>query len=912
MLTTWIAAPLGGRFGAPARSGIWSAVVIGTNPIEPNQEVWLEVIAGEEELARLPGHWLENQGTNSLWHIPVPPQRVGVRLKYRAGAQTGAAEPAYSTYQEVVVRPNLPLRAESPAEASRPPEGLVGNRHMTVLVDDRAGTYDVYFPTVGLHSDVRPVYGDEPRSRCHFRAIVAGLSAGHRLDWFCERDAWEAFQYYQGSTNLLVTELKWRDGPIRVVITDFVAAGSGLPSSQVDAPSPGQYIKRFRIINDGPRSLPSATFGVLVHAEINGGVGETGLSWEDGDATLVAFNRGHAHANRKLARDSTVEFAVALDGRGPVRCEPIGPSEAMILRTLDVPAGGSITLDLLVSGAFTGWRGDSGTFQHQLQPALAWFRSVDIDAVERQTAEAWERFLEPVPTPILPRAPLVAAFRRAALAAALHADADWGAVASGYERGILAYGWPRDAASVGAMFDRIGQPELGRKALEWLGRVGVKVWPYTYWFDKYTIDGWPEWETPALDQSAMVPWAVEQHYRRIGDRAFLAACWPMVEQAAEVCLGHAGHPGLRWHPELSLVESSGLWDRRYGSFLYANACAVAGLRAAARVATELGKSGLAGPWKRRAEQILTQGILAESPAGSADRPGLVDPEAGRFLEARRVSIQRGLWTERPDRLRDRSAALDVATLGLAVPLRLLPAQHPYLRASVEAILQHNRVEGEPVLLAHWTPDPQPGEAPAPGSARRQPPSSLATLWVARYLFQLGRETGDGSAWARGLTLLEGIVSRLCPLGVGLRSRRSEAGESACSLPGVAELYAPLIETMLDLMGLDYDAAARVLTLDPVLPPSWAHVGLDRTLPCGSVAYRLERPVGRSSYRLTLDTELKAPVTLSVGITCPGLAGLGAWLAEPAMPAPSFAPETGRLGWRVALPAGASSGEWTWG
>ena len=64
-------------------------------------------------------------------------------------------------------------------------------------------------------------------------------------------------------------------------------------------------------------------FGLYVQAEVNGGVGEPGLSWHDQDRTLLAINRGHGHVNRKLARDATVEFAIALDDRGesPVRAD---------------------------------------------------------------------------------------------------------------------------------------------------------------------------------------------------------------------------------------------------------------------------------------------------------------------------------------------------------------------------------------------------------------------------------------------------------------------------------------------------------------------------------------------------------------------------------------------------------------
>ena len=59
-------------------------------------------------------------------------------------------------------------------------------------------------------------------------------------------------------------------------------------------------MKRFFIKNEGDESL-SATFGVYVQVEINGGVGDTGLSWHEIDKALLAINRGHGHSNRKLA-----------------------------------------------------------------------------------------------------------------------------------------------------------------------------------------------------------------------------------------------------------------------------------------------------------------------------------------------------------------------------------------------------------------------------------------------------------------------------------------------------------------------------------------------------------------------------------------------------------------------------------
>jgi GH15 family glucan-1,4-alpha-glucosidase len=764
---------------------------------------------------------------------------------------------------------------------------------------------------VGLHSDVRPLEGDQPQSRSHFRTIVGGLAIGRRLDWFTERLIWETFQHYQGATDLLMTELTWRNGPIRVLTTDFVAMGEGLPRTAGGTVSPGQYIKRFRVVNEGsePRR---ALFGVYVHAEINGGVGETGLSWHDGDRTLLATNRGHGHVNRKLARDATVEFAVALDGRGDVHCEPTGPNEAILLRWLDLPAGDAVTVDLLVSGAFTGWRGDPGTFEHWLRPALAWFRAADLDQIEQMTAQEWDAYVEPLPSLHFPKPSYAVSLRRAALAAALHADVDSGAIAAGFDRGLNAYCWPRNAMWVGGAFERLGHAEIGRGVLQWLSRIRGQNRAYAYWFQKYTIDGWPEWETPAVDQTAMIPWALERHYHRTGDIDFVSASWAMVEQAAAVCCGASGHPGLRWLEDLRLVSSAEIWDQRFGAFLYSNACVVAGLRAAARLAEALARPEPASRWRDRADLIWNEGILGQ---GSA--PGLIDAERGSFLEARRLSTHRGLWTDDPDLLIERSTALDISLLGLVVPFGLIPAADPRLVRTADAILHHSAVSGDPNVLSRWSLGPaRPSERVFPPSEEHmQDISSLATLWMARYLIRLGHETGQGRHWNRALAMLDGILSRLLPLGLGLRPtlRVNDPPRLVFGIAaGVWGLHAMLIETMLDFAGLDYTALGRHLTLEPTLPSSWPHVGLSQMFACGEVSYRLERPIGGTVHHLTLKARLRHPVTLQATLTCPGLAELGPWQSVPPGPAPAYDARTSRLAWTIALPEGDSSWRWTWG
>src|SRR6476660_2405706 len=135
MVATWIETAAKGRLGGPIRAGMWSAVVLGTHPIESNQEVWVEISADDIALGPLPAYWVENKGVNSLWHVPIPPQAVNARLHYRSAARHEGSEVVGSTFQDTIVRPNLPERPEATESLPQGPEGLVGNRTMTVRID---------------------------------------------------------------------------------------------------------------------------------------------------------------------------------------------------------------------------------------------------------------------------------------------------------------------------------------------------------------------------------------------------------------------------------------------------------------------------------------------------------------------------------------------------------------------------------------------------------------------------------------------------------------------------------------------------------------------------------------------------------------------------------------------------------
>jgi hypothetical protein len=315
-----------------------------------------------------------------------------------------------------------------------------------------------------------------------------------------------------------------------------------------------------------------------------------------------------------------------------------------------------------------------------------------------------------------------------------------------------------------------------------------------------------------------------------------------------------------------------------------------------------------------ADRLWRQGILG---GPSANDSGLIDHENGRFLDGRRVSTMRGLWTDRRELLIERSTALDISMLGPVIPLGLINASDPLMIRTSEAILRNNAVPGNSNLLTRWSLELGRQEHSfGPGESQGQDVSSLATLWMARYLVRLGNETGHGRHWNRALLMLDAILGRLFPLGLMIRptARLNDAPRNPQGLGGGAwSLHAMLADTLLDFAGLDYQALDRRVTLQPVLPSPWSHVGLSQQFPCGEVGYRLDRPIGGTVHHLSVKAHLNGPVTLHVAVTCPGLTELGPWQADPPSPPPDFDPHTGRLVWSREMPAGEEiAWSWTWG
>ena len=264
MQSTWIES---GRQGAGGRTGPGRDVVGRGDRHPPRSRrassSGLRSRPTTSPSAGFPAYWTENRGVNSHWHVPIPPQAVGATapLSERAHRTQGDGEAVYSPHPEHD-RPAQPARAGP----SRPRSSRSAPRRLDRQPDDdrpgrRPGVDPGHlFPhgRASIPTSV-PAQGDLPQGRSHFRAIVGGLAIRRppRLVHRAARLAGLPALPGGDQPPRHRTDLASRSGP-GLLMTDLVAMGDCLPRTDGGTASPGQYLKRFRVVNDGPDDLDDA------------------------------------------------------------------------------------------------------------------------------------------------------------------------------------------------------------------------------------------------------------------------------------------------------------------------------------------------------------------------------------------------------------------------------------------------------------------------------------------------------------------------------------------------------------------------------------------------------------------------------------------------------------------------------
>ncbi len=302
------------------------------------------------------------------------------------------------------------------------------------------------------------------------------------------------------------------------------------------------------------------------------------------------------------------------------------------------------------------------------------------------------------------------------------------------------YLWTRDGAFVANALDLAGYSDLARRFYEFCAKI---VHPGGYFLQKYNADGtvasgWhPAWNVndakPMVpiqeDETALVVWALWQHYDRYRDIEFANRLY------RKVVVPCADFMAAFRDPELGLPSASwNLWEDRRGIHTFTCSTVVGAMRAAARFASLFSEKDRATKYEAVADEIVS-GMLTH----------LYSSELGRFLRSLH-SVDDGKYV--PD------GTVDASLFGTFY-FGSFASDDEMVVNSMAAIEKHLSVPGG---IARFEND----------SYMRTSPEVvgnvwfLCSLWMAEYYIAAAKNKSD---LEKALAIFRQIAKQACPSGV---------------------------------------------------------------------------------------------------------------------------------------------------
>ncbi|MEO8574042.1 MAG: glycoside hydrolase family 15 protein [Pyrinomonadaceae bacterium] len=488
----------------------------------------------------------------------------------------------------------------------------VGNGSLLVTFDDKYQIRDIYFPHVGQenHTEGFP-----------FRF---GVWVDGNFSWVFSDDWTRSLKYLPDT---LVTDVRLGNSALEIVIecSDTVASHDNI------------FLRRIRVTNlgDGRRAIR-----VFLHHDFRiyeNKVGDT--AYYDPETKALVHYKKHRYflintepqfdsfaTGRKAFKDQEGTWRDAEDGTlsGGVVTE--GSVDSTLGVHSEIDAGGSTEFFYWIA---------AGT-------SYADVRDLNAHVLERRpqryldyTANYWRSWVNKNETHFGTLPPeIIDLYKRSLLITRTQIDND-GAIIAANDSDVTeratdhySYLWTRDGAFVANALDLAGYSDSARRFFEFCARV---VHPNGYFSQKYNADGtvasgWhPAWDvankSPMVpiqeDETALVLWALWQHYDRYRDIEFAHRLY------RELVIPCADFMSAFIHPELRLPNPSwNLWEDRRGIHTFTCASVVGGLRAAAGFASLFADSEKAAKYEAAATEIV-----------GAMRKHLYSPQLGRFLRS---------------------------------------------------------------------------------------------------------------------------------------------------------------------------------------------------------------------------------------------------------------------------------------
>ena len=603
----------------------------------------------------------------------------------------------------------------------------VGNGNLLVNFDDKYQIRDIYFPHVGQenHTEGFP-----------FRF---GVWADGEFSWVFS-DSWTRVLKYLPDT--LVTDVTLRNEELGIEVTcnDTVASHDNI------------FLRRVGVSNlrDDKRDVR-----VFLHHDFRiyeNKVGDTAF-YDPENLALVHYKKHryflintepHFDAfgtGRKAFRDQEGTWRDAEDGRLHGGAITEGSVDSTIGVHLSLNGGGS--------GEFHYWIA-AGTSLEDVAGLNRLILDRRPEKYLAYTENYWRAWVNKNDTDLGTLPPgVVDLYKRSLLIMSTQID-DGGAILAANDSDVTeratdhySYAWTRDGAFVANALDIAGYAEITRRFFDFCSKIAH---PNGYFLQKYNPDGtvasgWhAAWDVEGKrqlvpiqeDETALVIWALWQHYDRYRDIDFAHQLY--VDLVTD-CAGFMA--GFRDTATKLPLPSWNLWEDRRGVHTFTCATVVGGLRAAAKFARLFAEIDNAEAYENAANEIV-----------EAMGTHLYNKNHGRFL--------RGLLANGDDSLTP-DPTVD-ASLFAVFYFGCFAVDDPMVVNTMQAIAEKLINRSEYSGVARFENDGYMRVADGtPGNSW-----VITTLWLAEYYIAAAKTKDDLS---KALEILEWTVDRALPSGV---------------------------------------------------------------------------------------------------------------------------------------------------
>lgn len=613
----------------------------------------------------------------------------------------------------------------------------IGNGNLLITFDSRYTLRDVYFPYVGLENHTRG-------QACRFGVWVDG-----QISWIHE-PAWQKHLRYENETLVTsVTAVHWGLG-IQLTCHDCVDFDRDL------------YVRKVEIENLLPmprdvRLFWHHAFNIWASSE-----GNTAYYAPNMRALIHYKGKCWMLANVCVGKENP-EFGVHHYAIGVSRAHGAEgtwrDAEDGVLEMNSIAQG---SVDSTIGAHVQLNR--SATVYYWLAAAEDYAGVKLIDKLVRERGPEffihrvgtyWNRWVnkDNIPYGDLPES-LVTLYKQSLLILRTQIDNRGAIIAANdsdyldFNNDTYSYMWPRDGALVAFALDLAGQPDVTRNFYEFCKDV---LLPEGYLLHKYNPDkslgsSWHPWSdsegNPQLpiqeDETALVLWALWEHYERYRDVEFIRPLYsPLIRRAGEFLESyrepHTGLPGLSYD----------LWEERHGIHTFTVAAVWAGLNAAANFADAFGDEERAEKFRAAMDEIKAATIKY-----------LWDADRKRFV--RRLTVDRRTGAI------DADITIDSSLYGL-FQFGMFPADNEMVVSTMTQIEERLWCKTDIGGIARYECDFYHQISQDIGNVPGNP-WVICTLWLAEWYIAKAKSLPDLNKaleileWARKHTLDSGVLA----------------------------------------------------------------------------------------------------------------------------------------------------------